>query len=110
METMKDIINFCNAAVFFDFKNVGITCELNEICKSIINIFYKTIPHTRILLNLSIFDDIILKIHGIEIENFFENIRDLRENVLYMLSIEKLVRDEPQTIRPILNDDNDDQQ
>ena len=32
----------------------------------------------------------------------------IRENILYMLSFEKFVNDEQQTIRPILND-NDEQ-
>ena len=29
METVKDVLNFCNNAVFFDYTNIGITCELN---------------------------------------------------------------------------------
>ena len=41
METIKYIINFCNAAVFYDYKNVGIICELNEVRGCIINKFYK---------------------------------------------------------------------
>ena len=52
-------------------------------------------------------DDIILKIHGNEIEKIFEDIHDLRENILYMFSFEKLVNDEQQTIRPILNDNDE---
>ena len=106
METVKDILNFCNAAIFYDYKKVGITCELNEVRKCIINSFYKRIPYSRILVSLSIIDDMILKINGNEIEN----IHDLRENILYMLSFEKLVNDEQQTIKPILIDDDDDQQ
>ena len=50
-------------------------------------------------------DDIILKINGNEIENILQNILDLRENLLYMLSFEKFVNDEREIIRPILNDD-----
>ena len=34
-----------------------------------------------------------------------EKIRDSRENILYMLSFEKLIRVEHQIERPILNDD-----
>ena len=111
METIKVILNFCNAAVFYDFKKVGISCELNQVRKCMINNFYKTIPHSKILECLSIYDDIMLKVYGKEIENIFENIHYLRENVLYMLSFEKVVNDEQETIRPILkDDDNDDQQ
>ena len=47
METIKDIMNFCNAAVFYDYTNIGITCEMSQVRKCIFNIFYKTIPHTR---------------------------------------------------------------
>ena len=57
METVKDILNFCNNAVFYDYKNVGIICELNQVRKRIINSFSKRIPHTRILVCLSIIDD-----------------------------------------------------
>ena len=61
METVKDIVKFCNAAIFYDYTNIGITCELNQVQKFILNSFYKTNPHTRILVSLSIFDDIVLK-------------------------------------------------
>ena len=96
METIKDIVNFCNAAVFYDYANIGITCELNQVRKCIINSFYRTIPHTRILVILFIIDDIILKINENDIENNTDKIHDLRENILYMLSFEKLVRNEQQ--------------
>ena len=82
---------------------------MNEVRKGIIKSFYKTIPHSRILVSLSIIDDIILKTHGNEIENIIEKIHDLRENILHKLSFEKLVNDEQQTIRPFLNDDDDQQ-
>ena len=104
METVKDILNFCNAAFFYGYTNIGITVELNQVRKCIITSFYKKIPDSRIRVSLSIIDDIILKINNNDIENIIENIHDLRENILYMLSFEKLVRDEQQTERPILND------
>ena len=100
METVEELLNFCNAAVFHDSTDIGITCELNQVRKCIINTFYKTIPDSRIRLSLSIIDDIILRINDNVIEDIIENIHDLRENILYMLSFEKLVRDEP-----ILNED-----
>ena len=86
---------------------MGITCELNQVRKCIINSFYKTIPHSRILVSLSIIDDVILKINDNDIENKIENIHDIRENILYMLSFEKLIKDEQQTVRPILNDNDE---
>ena len=104
MESVKGILVFCNAADFHDYKNIGITCELNQVGKCIINNFNKTIPDSRIRVSLSIIDDIILKISNIDIEEIIENIHDLiRENILYMLSFEKIIRDEQQTDRPILN-------
>ena len=30
METVKELSNFCNAALFYDYKNLGITDELNQ--------------------------------------------------------------------------------
>ena len=36
MKTIKDIMNFCNAAVFYEYTNIGITCELNQLRKCII--------------------------------------------------------------------------
>ena len=109
METVKDILNFCNAAIFYDYKSIGFICEFNQVRKCIINIFYKNNSSYWILVSLSILDDIILKSHGFEIENIHENLHDVREKILYMLSFDKLVNDEQQTIRTILNDDDDQQ-
>ena len=107
MKTIKDLSNFCNAALFHEYKNVGITCELNQVRKCIINSFYRTIPYSRILVRLSIVDDINLKFDCNDFENFIENVHDLKENILYMLSFGKLIKDDQQTIRPILRDDDD---
>ena len=93
METLKDILNFCNAAIFYDYKNEGIIEELNHVRKYIINSFYRTIPNTTLLTSVSINDDIILKINDNGIENIINNIHDLREKILYMLSFEKLIKD-----------------
>ena len=107
MENVKDIINFCNDAIFYDYTNIGIICELNQVRKCITNCFYKTIPHTRNLVSLSIIDEINLKNNNNDIENIIENIHDLRENILYMLSFEKLVTHEQQIEKPILNDNDE---
>ena len=107
MESVKDFLNFCNAAIFYDYKYIGRTEELNQVPKCIINSFYKTIPRSRIHVSFSIIDDVILKYNGNAIENIIENIHDLRENILYMLSFEKLIRDEQLTIRTTLNDNDE---
>ena len=93
METAKDILNFCNDAVFYDYKNIGIICEHSPVRTFIINRFYKTIPYTRILVSLSIIDDVILKINSGDIEKILNDVHNLRENILYMLSFEKTVRE-----------------
>ena len=69
--------------------------------------FYKTNPDSRIRVSLSIIDDILLKINNNDIENIIEKTHDLRENILYVLAFEKLIKDEQQIGRPILNDDED---
>ena len=93
MESIKDILIFCNAAIFYDYKNEGITDELNHVRKYIINSFYERIPNTTLLTSLSIIDDLILKINNNDIENIFDCIHDLGENVSYMLTFEKLIKD-----------------
>ena len=40
METVKDVFNFCNEAVFHDYKDMEIIDELNPLCKCIINFFW----------------------------------------------------------------------
>ena len=90
MESVKDILNFCNAAVFYDYTKIGITCEFNQVRKCIINSFYKTNPDSRIRVSLSIIDDLSIKINNNDIENIIEKIHVLRENILYMLAFEKL--------------------
>ena len=107
METIKDILNFRNAAIFYDYKNIGITEELNQVRKCIINSFFKTFPDSRKRVSLSINDDLLIKINNNDIENIIKIIRDLRENILYMLAFEELVRDEQQIVGPFLNDDDD---
>ena len=107
MESVKDILNFCNAAVFYDYTNVGISCELSQVRNCKINGFFETIPRTRILVSLSMIDDIILNINNNDIENNIEIIHDFRENMLYMLSFENLIKDEQQTVGPSLNDNDE---
>ena len=46
-----------------------------------------------LLTSLNLIDDIILKINDNDIENIIDNIHDLRENTIYMLSFEKLIKD-----------------
>ena len=107
MQTIKNILNFCKAAVFYNYINIGTTCGLNQVRKCIINSFYETIPDNRIRVSLSIFDVIIFKININDIENIIENIPDLRENLLYMLAFENLIRDEQQKVTEPMSVDDD---
>ena len=92
-------------ALFYDHENIGVTEELNQVRKYIIKSSHKTIPHSTIIATLSIIDDIILKIHDNDFEIIIENIHDLRENILHMLSFEKLIKDNNRKL--IIEDDND---
>ena len=103
METTNDLLNFTNEAVYYDYKHLGIEREFNKARTFISNRFYKTIPGRRIIISLSIIDDIILKINSGDIENILDDVHSLRENILYMLSFEKTVRDEQ------VNDKDDDE-
>ena len=98
METTKDLLSFCNDAVFFDYKNIGIICELSPIRTFITNRFYKTVPYTKILVSLSIIDDIILKNISGDTEKILNDVHSLRENIIYMLSCGKTVNDEKQNL------------
>ena len=57
-------------------------------------------------MSLSIIDDIILKIIDNDVGNIPEKNHDLRENILYMPSIEKTFRDEQHNIRTDEFDEN----
>ena len=93
MKTIKDILYFCNAAIFYDYENKEIKEGLKQVRKYIINDFYKTIRIDMILRSLSIINDVILKINDDDIKNINDDIHNLRENILYMLSFEKLIKD-----------------
>ena len=60
METIKDVLISCNAAVFYDYKIIGPYEELNQVRKCVINNFREAIPVSRIPISLSIIDDMIL--------------------------------------------------
>ena len=94
MVTVNEFLNFCNAALFYDYKNLGITDELNQARSFIFNKFIETIPAERILITPSIKNDITLNIFATDVEDFVDNIRDLRSITIYMIGIEKLVKDD----------------
>ena len=54
METVKDVLNFCNADLFDDYKVLGITDEFNQARSFINNTLHETTPVERILKTFSI--------------------------------------------------------
>ena len=94
MKTDKDMLKFFNEFIFMDNSCYGVNIEVDILRKYIINRFHKTIPTTRMLTVLSIIDDIILKIFSKDLEGIQDKMYDVRENVMYMLSFEKVVEEE----------------
>ena len=94
MKTDKDMFKFFNEFIFLDHSCYGVNIEVDILRKYIINRFHKTIPSTRILTVLSIIDDIILKIFNNDLEGVQDKMYDVRENVMYMLSFEKVDEEE----------------
>ena len=92
MKTDKAMFEFFNEFIFLDHFKDGI--NINVLRKYIINRFYKTIPESRMLTVLSIIDDIILKLHNKDLEGMQNDMYDLRENVMYMLSFERCVAED----------------
>ena len=94
METIKDTLEFCNRAVFYDYKNIGIIEEINEIRKRVINNFHETIPVSRILISLSFIDDMILKKNDNDIEFNMDNLHELREKILDKIGCQRSVKED----------------
>ena len=95
MNTDKEILKFCNDVLFYDH-NVGIICDLNRVREFILNRFQGTVPQSRILLILSIIDDIFLKVcNEVYILN---DINNLRQNIVRMFSDEKSIKDEKENL------------
>ena len=86
---IKEILTICNESYWFDYSNIS---EFNKLYKYIIKYFYDNIPKERLIIPLNIIDNISLKIYdNKEVNN---DIFKLREEILYMLSFEKVVKDD----------------
>ena len=94
MKSVRGVLSFCNGAVFYDYKNIRIIEELNQVRKCIIKNFHETVPVSSILITLSMIDVVFLKFNDNDFENVIENIDDLGSNILYMISFEKVVRED----------------
>ena len=95
MESDKVMFKFFNEFIFLDLFEVGNDVKVNDLRKYIINRFCKTITHSRIVTTLSLIDDVILKLHVKNLEGIQDDMYSVRENVMYMLSFEKFVIENP---------------
>ena len=68
--------------------------ESKKVRKCVVNNFCKTKPPSRILVSLGIIDDMNLKIKYNDVVDILDKLHNLRENILYMIGFEKLVREE----------------
>ena len=94
MGTVKDVLYFCNTPLFYDYKNLGITDEFNQAPSFTINNFNETIPVERILILLSIVDDIIFKNSTNDVEDVVDYFRHSTSNIIYMIGFEKVVEND----------------
>ena len=82
MGTIKEILTTCDESLWYDYSNIS---EFNKLYKYLIKYFYDIIPEERLLVSLSIVDNIILEIYNIENTDINVDINKLREQILYML-------------------------
>ena len=95
METDKDRFKFFHEFIFTDLSEGGDDVNVNVFRKYIMTRFHITIPPSRILKTLSLFDDIILKLHNKDLEVIQDDMYSVSENVLYILSFETSVEEDP---------------
>ena len=85
IETVKDILNFFNCAIFFDYNKIGVVLQLNNVRECIFDNFNETVPKNKILESQAVIDDMISKIHNNELDNMVDKIYDFREIIKYMI-------------------------
>ena len=90
IETVKDILNFCNYAIYLDYNKIGVVIQLDNVRKCIYDNFNKTAPQSKISECLRIIDDMISKINENDVENIITKIYELRENIIYMIGCKTL--------------------
>ena len=89
------MFNFFNEFFLFDHFEVGVNVNFNVLRKYITKRFLETIPSGRILPTLSLLDDVNLKLHDKNLEGIQDDMYSVRENVMYKLSFEKFVNENP---------------
>ena len=91
IETIKDILIFCNCAIYFDYNKIGVVLQFSLLRKCIFDNFNETVPENKILESQTIIDDMISKIHNNEKDNIVDKIYDLREITKYMIGCKAIV-------------------
>ena len=91
MIAIKEILSNFNELYWFDYSNIS---EFNKLHKDLIKYFYDSIPEERLVISLNIIDDIILKIYDNDKEKINDYIFKLREQILYMLSFQKTIKED----------------
>ena len=85
MESIKELLNFCNELLFYDFDNVEIADKMNLTRECIIDIFHQTTPTKTILESLFLTDYITMGIYNYNDdgrEELDRHIYELREKIL----------------------------
>ena len=91
MDTIKEILTFCNESLWFDYSNIS---ELNKLHKYLIKYFFDSIPKERLIISLNLIDKIVIKIYDNDKEEINIDIFKLREEILYMLSYQKTIMED----------------
>ena len=88
---IKEISSYCIESYWFDYSNIS---EFNKLHKYLIKNFYDNIPEERLIISLNLIDKIILKIYDNDKEEINNDIFELREEILYMLSFQKTIMED----------------
>ena len=94
MDAKKNIFEILDDSIFYKYEDQKNISDFNRLRKYILKYFYNEIQPERLLVSLYIIDDIILKIYNDNTDNIIEDINKLRDNVLYMLSFQKTIKDD----------------
>ena len=86
MNTIDDILNVCDAAIFYDYKNIGHIDEWNHARNYVISNSRELILVGKVLAAPSAIDVINLKINAFEVENIDENICGLISEILGIIT------------------------
>ena len=91
MDTINEKLTICNESYWFDYSNI---CEFNKLHKYLIKYFYNNIPKERLIISLNLIDKNDIKIYNSDKEEINNDIFKLREEILYMFSFQKTIKED----------------